>query len=119
MKTRAMNLLLRRKEAYLANVRLANEDGNIKYAKECADTVIMFDQALEACEEQEVTMEDLCNIPGTPPPYKVSKHPSICDFKCCRRWKERCHASFLEETSCRNTKSSNARARTCQSNYEI
>lgn len=41
------------------------------YAKECAETVLMFDQALAACEEQEITLEDLSDIPGTPPLYKV------------------------------------------------
>lgn len=71
MKSKAVNLLMRRREAYVTNARLAVEDGNSVYAKECAETVMMFDQALEACEEQEVTMDDLSEIPGTPPPYKV------------------------------------------------
>lgn len=71
-KSKARNLLLRRREAFATNARLAVEDGNSDYAKECAETVMMFDQALEACEEQEITMEDLAEIPKTPPPYKVA-----------------------------------------------
>lgn len=64
-------MLLKRRQAYATNAKLAVEDGNSEYAKECAETVLMFDQALEACEEQDITMEDLSEIPGTPPPYKV------------------------------------------------
>lgn len=70
-KSKAKNLLLRRREAFATNARLAVQDGNSDYAKECAETVLMFDQALEACEEQEITIEDLSEIPGTPSPYKV------------------------------------------------
>lgn len=76
-KTQAKNLLLRRREAFATNAKLAVEDGNSEYAKECAENVLMFDQALEACEEQEITMEDLEDIPKTPPPYKVKIFPKI------------------------------------------
>ncbi|KAI6171577.1 C2 domain-containing protein [Aphelenchoides bicaudatus] len=70
VKSQATQLLLKRREAYATNAKLAVEDGNSEYAKECAETVMMFDQALAACEEQEITLEDLSDIPGTPSPYK-------------------------------------------------
>ncbi|KAI6216333.1 C2 domain protein [Aphelenchoides besseyi] len=75
VQTKAKNLLIRRRQAYALNAKLALEDQNTEYAKECAETVQMFDQALEACEEQEITMEDLSEIPQTPPPYKKKVAP--------------------------------------------
>ncbi|KAI6208869.1 C2 domain protein [Aphelenchoides besseyi] len=75
VQTKAKNLLIRRRQAYALNAKLALEDQNTEYAKECAETVQMFDQALEACEEQEITMEDLSEIPQTPPPYKRKVTP--------------------------------------------
>ncbi|KAI6234338.1 C2 domain-containing protein [Aphelenchoides fujianensis] len=75
VKTKARELLTRRLQAYARNAKLALEDKNTEYAKECAETVEMFEQALEACNEQDITMEDLAEIPSTPPPYKKKLSP--------------------------------------------
>ncbi|CAD5210901.1 unnamed protein product [Bursaphelenchus xylophilus] len=69
-KTLAKATITRRMAAFTANGLAAHQDGNSGYAAECAETVQMFQQALEMCDTTDITMADLEGIPKTPPPYK-------------------------------------------------
>ena len=63
--------LRKRFEAFALNLKLAKEANDLPNAKEFAATVEMFEQAMQAAEENDLTMADLADVPGMPPPYKV------------------------------------------------
>lgn len=63
--------LRKRFEAFAVNLKLANEANDLPNAKEFAAMVEMFEQAIQTATENDLTMADLAEVPGMPPPYKV------------------------------------------------
>ncbi|KAE9552629.1 hypothetical protein FO519_004177 [Halicephalobus sp. NKZ332] len=65
--------LRKRFEAFALNLKLAQEAKDLPNAKEFAAMVEMFEQAMQAAAENDLTMADLAEVPGMPPPYKPKK----------------------------------------------
>jgi coiled-coil and C2 domain-containing protein 1 len=74
-------ILLKRLEAYTRNLLSAKDAGDLPNAKEFAAQVEMFEQALAAATENDLTLADLAEVPGTPKPYQKKKaRPAPTNF---------------------------------------